>query len=484
VIRAKELAALADGLLPQSRKIRIQWLASLLFSLALLALPWLFHMDGKPHADWQQFLGRFHPLAVHLPIGLLVLVPVLEAGGRFRPALREAAEFVLALALIACLGALTLGFLLAFGGGSVGPVVTRHMWGGIALSIGVLLCLLARPWWVSGAVPRVYPALLSCVLLTLVFTAHQGGSLTYGNNYLTEYMPAPIKHWLVPGSVNADARNAASFYTRHIHPIFDSNCVTCHGESEVKGGLRLDTYEELMKGGKDGAVIVAGQPARSLLLERVTLPPSHKQFMPAEGKPPLKAEEIAWITAWVQQGASASATSLAGITIREDLPEVPLQPVGDYSAMNGEIGQMSQSLGAKLVRVSRVPSDGLVLSTVDVAASFGDAQLAGFLKFAPYIVEADLARTAVTDASFDTLAKFTHLRALHLEGTQVTGSNLAKLAPLSQLTYLNLSGTKVSSAAVAQIEKMKSLRHVYLYNTPAQPAVTVAAAQPNTKKEP
>ena len=47
-----------------------------------------------------------------------------------------------------------------------------------------------------------------------------------------------------------------------------------------------------------------------------------------------------------------------------------------------------------------------------------------FQKFAPYIVEAELGRTAVTDASFDTLAKFTHLRALHLEGTTVTGDGL------------------------------------------------------------
>ena len=50
-------------------------------SVALLLLPWLVRLDGKPHADWQQFLGRFHPLVVHVPIGLIVLVPVLEIAG-------------------------------------------------------------------------------------------------------------------------------------------------------------------------------------------------------------------------------------------------------------------------------------------------------------------------------------------------------------------------------------------------------------------
>ena len=70
-----------------------------------------------------------------------------------------------ALAFISCLGAVTLGYLLAYGSGDAGQGVTRHMWGGIALTIGVLVCLLARPCVESGTVPRVYPALLVCVLL-------------------------------------------------------------------------------------------------------------------------------------------------------------------------------------------------------------------------------------------------------------------------------------------------------------------------------
>jgi hypothetical protein len=477
----KKLAALADRLLPESRSIRVVWLASLLLGVALLLLPWIIRLDGKQHADWQQFLGRFHPLAVHLPIGLLVLVPLLEIVGRFRPALREAAGFVLGLAFACCLGSLALGFLLAFGGGSTGAVVNHHMWGGIWLSIGVLLCLLARPWWISGVTPRVYPASLTGVLFLLMWTAHQGGTLTHGSSYLTEYMPASLKRWVAPGSVKADARSAGSFYAKHVNPVLDANCVTCHGEAEVKGGLRLDSYESLMKGGKDGPVIVPGSPDKSVLLQRVTLPPSHKQFMPAEGKPPLKPEEIAWLSAWVQQGASPTATTLAGVSIREEQPELPPQPVGDYSSLMGEISQMEQGQGAKLVPVSRKPSDGLILNTVDIAPSFTDAQLAGFQKFAPYIVEANLARTAVTNASFDTLAKFTHLRALHLEGTGVTGDGVQKLGSLSQLTYLNLSGTKVTAAAAAQIEKMKSLRHVYLYNTPAQPAPTEVAAKADAR---
>jgi len=467
------LPAGAGSLFPEHKATRRAWLASMVLILVLLLLPFLVRLDGKPHADLEQFIGRFHPLAVHLPIGFLVLVPTLEIAGRFRPALRASAAFVLGLAFASCLLALILGLLLAHGGGSAGSAVTQHMWSGIALTISALLCVLARPSWFAARVPHVYPVLLAGCMLVLIWAAHQGGSLTHGANYLTQYMPAPLKRW-IPWAAPA----SSSFFVQHINPILDTNCVTCHGAGQAKGGLRMDSYDQLMKGGKDGPVIVAGKPDSSLLLERVTLSPDHKGFMPAEGRPPLKAEQIAWIRAWIQQGASPSANTLAGLSIGDEQKEPPPLPVADYSALMPEIQRMDQAQGAKLMPVSSKPADWLILLTVDIAPQFGDAQLAQLLKFAPYIVEADLGRTAVTNASFDTLAKFTHLRGLHLEETRITGDGLSKLAPLTQLTYLNLSGTQVSSAAVAQLSSFKNLRHVYLYNTPAQPAPAAAQANP------
>lgn len=470
----EQLTGFLGRVLPKNKATRIVWAAAIVLSAALVLLPRVVKLDGQPHADWEQFLGRFHPLAVHLPIGFLLLVPLLEVAGRLRPALREAAGFVLGLAFASCLLALTLGVLLAHGSGNSGPAVTRHMAGGIALTIGVLACWLTRPFWPEGNVSYVYPVLLTCLMPLLLWTTHQGGTLSRGSNYLTQYMPAGLKRWMP-----SDAKTAPdSFYAKQINPIFDSNCVACHGEAKAKGGLRLDSFEQLMKGGKDGLVVVTGDPGKSLLIQRVTLPSNHKRFMPAEGRPPLRAEEVAWIKAWIQQGASPTSTTVAGVSIREVRPELPLQPVGDYSALMPEIRQMEKTQGAKLMPVSAKPADGLILFTVNAASSFGDAQLAQFEKFAPYIVEAELGRTAVTNASFDTLKQFTHLRALHLEETRISGDGLAKLTSLTQLTYLNLSGTQVTAEAIHQISSMKNLRHVYLYNTPAQSAHTAEQAQP------
>jgi hypothetical protein len=470
------MALFADRLILKDRAARARALGAILLSALLLLLPWMFPLDGKQHADWQQFLGRFHPLAVHLPIGLIVLVPLLELAGLRRPALREAAGFILRIAFICCLGALTLGYLLAYGSGTNGTIVQRHLWGGITLSIGVLACIFARSAWTSHQFPRAYPALLVSILGLLAWTAHQGGSLTYGVNYLTEYLPAPLKN--IVG--DSKAPSSASFYAMHIHPILDANCLACHGETKANGGLRMDTYDQLMRGGKDGPAIVPGKPETSLLLQRVTLPVTHKLFMPAEGKPPLKPDEIDLLRAWVRHGASSTATVVEGISIPEVAAEPTPEPVGDYSSLRPEIDQLNKGQGVKLLPVSSKPSDGLILSTIDTAPTFGDAQLRSLEKYFPFIVEAELGRTVVTNASFDALSKCPHLRAIHLEWTGVTGDGIAKLAALSELTYLNLTGTRVSAAAAASLGSIETLRHVYLYNTPAQPAPTTESVARNT----
>jgi len=476
MIVAERVTDAARSFIQRIRISRAAWLRVAVAAILLITLPFVFRLDGHAHANWLQFLGRFHPALLHLPIGLIVLLPALEILGARRPALREAADFVLRAALALALPTLALGYMLAYGAGDTGVTVARHMWGAIALCICLLLCLLARPAWAMREQAHVYPALLVATLLALVWTGHEGGSITHGSDYLTRYMPGPLRV-LFP-STSPSGAAVDSFYSQQIHPIFESKCVACHGASTEKAGLRLDSYGNLMRGGKDGAVIVPGKPETSMLLARVTLPPGDRHFMPAEGRTPLTSDEVSALRAWIRSGATPTATSIPGIKAATQSTEPPPQPVGDYGQLMPEIVGMQRGVNAKLVPVSAKASDGLILRTADVASSFGDAQLAAFQKFAPYIVEADLARTAITDASFDTLKTFTHLRALHLEGTAMTGANLGKLSSLKQLTYLNLSGTRVSAQSVAPLKNMPNLRHLYLFNTPAQPDNATARSNP------
>lgn len=463
---APKVASHAGELWHKARHSRRVWAAlggvTVLVLLSLLFVP----LNGQTHADWLQFFGRFHPLLVHLPIGLIVLLPVLEILGMRRPALRETAGLVLQFALATVLIAIVFGVLLAYGSGESGSTVTRHLRGGVLLALELLISVALRRTWLEEQHTRAYYTLLGVVLITLTWTAHQGGSLTYGSGYLTRYMPPALKRVVAPSAVSSHPN---SFFAKHIFPVLDTKCVSCHGTNKEQGGLRLDSYESLMAGGKDGIVIAPRNPDGSLLLKKVTLPPSDPHFMPAEGRAPLTPDEIARLHAWVLAGASPEARNVPGIFIAGDEEEAP-SPVGDYSALMPEIQQMQQSQGAKLVSVSAKPSDGLILRTTDVAASFDDAQLAKFQRFAPFIVEAELGRTAVTDDSISTLVQFKNLRALHLEGTAITGRTLGKLSSLSQLAYLNLSATKVTSDSLAPLKSMPNLRHVYLFNTPAEPA--------------
>src|SRR5215467_381442 len=94
--------------------------------LAATALVAFFPPDGNERAHWIQFVGRFHPLMVHFPIALFLLVPVLEIGGR-NPRfsyLHLSVSLVLTLATLTAITAAILGWCLGRAGGYSGTLVT------------------------------------------------------------------------------------------------------------------------------------------------------------------------------------------------------------------------------------------------------------------------------------------------------------------------------------------------------------------------
>src|ERR1700686_5922059 len=170
--------------------------------------------DGQLRAELAQFLGRFHPLAVHLPIALFLLVPVLEAAAlvQERMHLRQAAGFVLGLAAVAAIASAWLGWLLAWSGGYGGSLVTRHMWGGVALAAASLAC-----WGLYRWKRSVYAVALLATAGLMIWTSDQGGKLTHGDTFLTEHLPEPLRRLLAdqrPPEVDPN-----SFYAMRVQPI-------------------------------------------------------------------------------------------------------------------------------------------------------------------------------------------------------------------------------------------------------------------------
>src|SRR5882757_5805512 len=79
-----------------------------------------------------------------------------------------------------------------------------------------------------------------------------------------------------------DGANKPAFYTEKVKPILQTNCGKCHMDMNHKGGLAMDTKALMMKGGRDGVVIVPGDPASSVLVKLIRHegPPDDPKPMP------------------------------------------------------------------------------------------------------------------------------------------------------------------------------------------------------------
>src|SRR5262245_55394193 len=96
------------------------------------------------------------------------------------------------------------------------------------------------------------------------------------------------------------AAEAKGDFAKDIQPIFQQNCVKCHGPEKQKGKLRLDSRDAALKGGKAGPAFVAGDAGKSEMVRRISLPKTDDDFMPSEGEP-LAKEKIDLIKSWINQ---------------------------------------------------------------------------------------------------------------------------------------------------------------------------------------
>jgi hypothetical protein len=288
-------------------------------------------------------------------------------------------------------------------------------------------------------------------------------------------------------AANAEAAAKAIVYRDVVAPILAEKCYSCHGEEKGKGKLRMHTFADLKKGGSEGEVnLVAGKSADSLMIQRILLSTDDDEHMPPTDEPQVTKEELALLKWWIDNGASETET----VAVAKKTPEVegllavaltkvPVKPVDlvqkiekpkakplteEQKKKVAEITTKLSALNATLMPLAQ-DTEQLRLSVINAANQFGDKELTLLEPIAEQILWLDLARSQVTDAGLDTIAKMVHLGRLHLENTQVTDAGLAKLGKLGELEYLNLYGTKVTDGGIAKLEGAKGLKKLFVWQT-------------------
>ncbi len=255
-------------------------------------------------------------------------------------------------------------------------------------------------------------------------------------------------------------------FAGRVAPIFEKNCTGCHGAEKQKAELRLDSHAAILLGAKSGLVVNPGDAKASEIIRRITLPETDEDVMPSDGKPHLRPDEIAVLEKWIAAGAPATAEFDAPALA----PVVVVPPAApDYRPRLAQATELAQTLGVRLVPRSRVTTDGLVLRTASSPGRCNDLALRKLAPLADLIVEAELARTKVTDAGMVEVGTWKNLLRLDLARTAVTSAGVAKLTALGKLESLNVSETKVDHAGLEAVRTLPMLKKVWAFGSPAEP---------------
>ena len=110
-------------------------------------------------------------------------------------------------------------------------------------------------------------------------------------------------------SPEAPTKDEIAFFKGKIEPILSERCYKCHSSSEgkLKGGLALDTHDGFVKGGDDGKIMAAGDPAKTMLMQRLTSKDKEEKMPPKDQN--LTPVELASLSEWVKMGAPFPAAT-------------------------------------------------------------------------------------------------------------------------------------------------------------------------------
>ncbi|MEM6885052.1 MAG: c-type cytochrome domain-containing protein [Verrucomicrobiota bacterium] len=444
--------------------------------------------------DWTTFFGRFHPVVLHLPIGILLLTTLMEvlqvlSGGQWKFSTR----LPLFLGAISAVAAMVLGILLMSGEKMEGALIESHFNWGIATAVGAVLALTLRclpQYNITAALPACYRGtlILTCGILT--WASHQGASITHGETYLTDHIPwksdAPSAEEVELASGLSLETGEKDIYQHVVVPIFQSKCYDCHMTTKFKGELVMDTYEGLIKGGSTDAAIIPNDVEYSYAMERIHLPLDDEEHMPPANEPQMSAEEIQLIEWWINHGAppegkvasfhpDTSVTTAIESVSQTLLLEMETAPTAEIEYKEPTVEEIAESRAplanamltlqdqyTGLVRYRHAMSNQIIVSSYN--HQWTDQEILDLQPIVAKVTELILPRSQLTAASTEVINQMITLEVLDLRDT-TTDDRFVQALNLPSLQRLNLFQTQVTPAAIDALASMSSLRSLTLSYT-------------------
>lgn len=415
--------------------------------------------------EWLLPLGRLHPVVLHFPIVLLILT-LIAVFFRFKNEPEKKLHHQLTghlLLLAALFSAITVitGLFLSREEGYEGETLNLHMWTGITIVfLSSIIYWFRNTLWKNI---RAYKIISIVSIFLIAATGHYGATLTHGEGFL---LPASGEN------IERVALEDAVVFDHIVMPIVQAKCASCHNPGKAKGNLVLRDSSSFMKGGKTGALFVAGNPGISLLLERIHLPEDDEKRMPPTGKPQLTPEEMALLEKWVQRGGEFS-TKLTALPPGDSLREMSAlfldtQESFDFPPAKKDL-VVHLNNNDRLVSTLARESPALAVKMYN-SVTWNVKKLEELLPVKTQIVSLDLNKLPVKDEELKVIAQFQNLRRLNLNFTDINGSGLKDLVVLPHLRNLYISGTKVDYAGLKELQAMENLQQIAVWNNPLKEA--------------
>ena len=420
-----------------------------------------------------EFIGKFHPLLIHLPIGFLIAGFGLEWLYRKNnnDTSNKVIQFLLGFGAITAIISALIGYMLSLSGGYERTLLNFHQWSGFGVAAFASALYFVRKQTNN---PNVIWSGWGINLLLVTIAGHYGGSLTHGKDYLVESAPPFIKNIFQSEAapIKDIPLDSAVVFEDIIQPIMQRKCWTCHNNGKTLGSLNMESLKGWEKGGKTGPLYVAGAPEESLMLQRIFMPISEKEHMPPAGKPQLLPYEVALLEWWIEQKGTFE-NKVAELERQKRIDQILRTEFGIrdvYAQINARPlnqKQLNQLMEAGIDIYPIAQNSPLLEVSFTRDTAIQTEQLDLLKKARKQIVRLDFSNSSINDDQLNIIAQFPHLIFLALQNTAITDQGLTYLNDMEYLQYLNLYNTQVSDEGLSQISDIPNLKKVFLWQTKA-----------------